>query len=242
MDEMANRVHGPIIFDIDGSIAVNSSTHLTAFSRAAAEVLGMAVVFESIHETPVLNGQPVSGYIDSECFRLLASSKFVDKREMEESLLRFLFVYESAYLSLLEDGGEVGELIPGAALTLAAMVDHDIPIALSTGNAHFVAREKMKRLGVAEFFDFDASLGFGDRHRDRIEVVRAALSAFPGTSGGMIVGDTARDMEAGILNGITPIGVETGAAGRHELLLAGARVVIHSIAALPGLVLDTKAG
>ena len=71
------------------------------------------------------------------------------------------------YRLALANGASAGTLIPGVPEMLRTLAGAGVFVQAATGNASVVAREKLVRLGTADHFEFDAALGFGDRHPAR---------------------------------------------------------------------------
>lgn len=219
-----------VLFDIDGTLARSSSAHLSALAATAVAQLSVPAHFDIIAETPYLNGVCVAGWIDSQCFRLLA-----DQAALEVDLAAITRLYVSAYRELLAEGAHPGDLIDGAGEALEALTRRGLTLALTTGNAAGVAEAKLARMGIGSSFTFDPDAGFGDWRANRAAIVPAALAHVglePGTRAAL-VGDTAADMRAAGTHGLTAIGVTTGAANGAELWAAGADVVLDSVADLP---------
>jgi phosphoglycolate phosphatase-like HAD superfamily hydrolase len=224
-----------VVFDIDGTLAGGSSTHLLAFASAAAAELTIEVRVDMEGEVPYLNGKRVAGFIDAQCFRFLARSVLRSNSAIELALESFLDAYADEYETLLSGGTTAGLLLPGAETVLHDLIAADVPIRLATGNASRIARAKLTTLGVGQLFRFDASLGFGDRHRDRTVVVKAATADLVDRSSAVMVGDSTADVRAASLNGLLGIGVSTGASDGSELRHAGATAVIDSMEELPSV-------
>lgn len=228
-----------VVFDIDGTLAVASSVHLDALGAAASEVLGVPAVFEMRGEKPYLNGTLVAGWVDAQCITLLAKQAGADDPTACKDVLQ---VYADRYQRLLADGASAGTLVPGAAEALDRLAEAEIPMGLSTGNAAAIAKAKLTALGVGDYFTFDDSAGFGDTHPNRGEVAAAAVAALPAARTVYLVGDTAADMRAAILNGVYGVGVCTGAETGPSLLAAGAATVLADVRDLPGLLGLTRPG
>lgn len=225
-----------IVFDIDGTLARSSSAHLDALADAARDLLGVPAEFTMDGEKPHLNGAPVAGWVDAQCFALLVEQA---GRVAEPGLAeRLLDRYAAGYRDLIDGGAPVGTLIDGAAGALAELSAAGAVLGLSTGNASPIAALKLGRLGLGEFFAFAPDLGFGDRHRDRRAVAAAAVAGLPGHGAvTYLVGDTVSDMTAAAAAGVRGVGVLTGAATADELRAAGAWTVLDDVSALPAAVL-----
>lgn len=223
------------MFDIDGTLATDSSVHLDALGAAAEALLGVPAVFEMRGERPYLNGTLVAGWVDSQCLRLLARQAGVDEDEMASSVHAVTQAYAATYQSLLADGAPAGVLVGGTVDALARLAEAGVPMGLSTGNAAAIAQAKLTALGIADYFTFDPVSGFGDSHADRSAVAAAAIRALPPARTVYLVGDTTADMRAATANAVHGVGVCTGAETGPSLLAAGASTVLADVRDLPGL-------
>lgn len=216
-----------VLLDIDGTMAIGANAHHACMSQAAARH-GFQLDFTHDGETVSINGRPVTGWLDAQCFRW-AAGRALDDTE----LASIMSAYGDHYERLPDQS--CGRLIPGTDEVLRRLHGAGIALALTTGNAHRIARRKLTALGIADFFVFDPDLGFGDRHADRASMVRAALPIGHRPPQAAVVGDTVHDMSAAASLGAIGIGVLTGAADEATLREAGATYVLSSIADLPSL-------
>jgi phosphoglycolate phosphatase-like HAD superfamily hydrolase len=221
-----------VVFDIDGTLAAGSSDHLTALGDAAREVLGVAATFTLAGEKPYLNDHLVAGWVDAQCIALLAETS---GHRLDDVMEDFLASYTAHYEHALRHGASAGHLLPGVADMLATLADHDIVLGLATGNASPIAKAKLTVLGIADYFTFSPTHGFGDRHPDRSAVGRAAIASLAATGQVYLVGDTTSDIRSARDNDAIAVGVCTGAATAAELLQARAHVdLVGYLGLLPG--------
>ncbi|MBO0870339.1 MAG: haloacid dehalogenase-like hydrolase [Micromonosporaceae bacterium] len=136
---------------------------------------------------------------------------------------------------------EVGRVLPGAAEVLAglAVLPH-ITQTLVTGNIPPVARAKIAPFGLDAFVDLEVG-GYGWDHEVRAHLVRLCVQRAGRKYGHdfdelVVVGDTPRDVEAGLAHGATVVGVATGFTRADDLKAAGAHVVLESLADVPAAV------
>jgi phosphoglycolate phosphatase len=220
-----------VVFDIDGTLATASSTHLQALGDTAEHLLGVPAVFTMHGERPHLNGELVAGWVDGQCFELLSAQAGLEWDLMRAATLRF---YAERYTELLRQGAPAGELVAGVPVLLDTLAAHGIAMGLSTGNTSKVAAAKLGALGVAHHFTFAAEAGFGDVHSHREQVARAAAAALGPVKTIYLVGDTTADMRAAVAAGASGVGVCTGADGAPLLLEAGASTVLADVSELLG--------
>jgi phosphoglycolate phosphatase-like HAD superfamily hydrolase len=104
------------------------------------------------------------------------------------------------------------------------------PLRIVTGNLRVVAYMKLRRAGLAEYFDLKPS-GTGDEGRNRADIVRHAMT---GLDAAVVVGDTWRDIAAAHEAGLPCVALKTD---RHTVdSLAKADVLALTVDdIIPGL-------
>jgi phosphoglycolate phosphatase-like HAD superfamily hydrolase len=151
--------------------------------------------------------------------------------------------YREGYVPLLEEELAARDLapLPGAAETLAALEDSDeVTSVLGTGNGRAGAFAKVAAVGLDHHF---SGGGFGDRHDDRVMILREAVEEAGWREGDrlVVIGDTEHDVAAALSIGAVAVGVATGGRSEPHLAAAGANVTLpdlgdveRSLAALLG--------
>jgi phosphoglycolate phosphatase-like HAD superfamily hydrolase len=145
-------------------------------------------------------------------------------------------------------GSRLGELrqrgrpMPGAAAALVAL--HQRPglvQSVLTGNIRRNAVTKLSTFGLADHLDFEVG-AYGSDNSTRAKLVGVAQEravARYGVSFGpantILIGDTPRDVQAGLDGGAKVVAVATGDSSAEELRLAGAHAVLPSLADTPAL-------
>jgi len=126
--------------------------------------------------------------------------------------------------------------LPGAREALAALAtDSAIHQGVLTGNLRAVALIKLAALGMDEFLDLKTS-AYGDDHTDRAQLVaiardrasRAVGTTFDAAQT-LLIGDTPRDVAAGLATGVRVIAVASGRSSVEELRSAGAWSVLQDL-------------
>jgi phosphoglycolate phosphatase-like HAD superfamily hydrolase len=126
-----------------------------------------------------------------------------------------------------------GRVLAGAVETLTWFArTPEILQTVLTGNLRVNAELKLGTFGLARFVDFDVG-GYGCDHRIRSRLVgvartRAAARGFS-VRDTVLIGDTARDVQAARDNGLRVVAVATGSTGAAELRLAGANIVLSDL-------------
>ncbi len=135
-----------------------------------------------------------------------------------------------------------GRALPGARVALEVLgATAGVTQSVLTGNVEANAFVKLDAFGLAEPLDF--SLGaFGHESSSRADLVpvaqRKAMERFqfrPDVDTTVLIGDTDRDVEAGMQGGAQVIGVATGGVPVADLLAAGAVYAVQDLTDLSGL-------
>jgi len=132
----------------------------------------------------------------------------------------------------------VGRALPGAHEVLASLADEPaIYQSVLTGNLREVARIKLEVFGLDGYLDL-ASGAYGDDDSDRPKLVTLAQQRAAertgvtfGNDATVLIGDTTKDVEAGLAAGVRVIGVATGKTSVQELRDAGAHDVASDLKA-----------
>ena len=129
-----------------------------------------------------------------------------------------------------------GRALPGAPEALAALArEPGVLQSVLTGNVRAHAEAKLGAVGLDRFIDFDAG-AFGCDHVDRPRLVpiaqtRAGLrqKTTYDQANTVLVGDTRRDVQAGLDGGARVLGVATGPVAASDLRAAGAHDVLDDL-------------
>lgn len=132
---------------------------------------------------------------------------------------------------------ERGHALPGAQDVLVRMSGMgDVISSVLTGNIPSNARVKLAAFGLDQFVDFEVG-AFGNEHRVRAQLVPIAQAKAqhsrgfdPATMPTILIGDTVRDVNAGLGGGARVIAVATGVDSLDVLKGSGADAVLPSMA------------
>lgn len=124
-------------------------------------------------------------------------------------------------------------VLPGASEALGAFArDDKIHQGVLTGNLPQVARLKLEAFSLDRYLNLETS-AYGDDHEDRAELVDVARERARRTglsfSDTVLIGDTPRDVRAGLEANARVVAVATGRCGEEELRDAGATVVLRDL-------------
>ncbi len=125
-------------------------------------------------------------------------------------------------------------VLPGVAEVLARLQAMGSMLGLLTGNLSRIARAKLHRAGLVDYFPTG---GFGEESMNRADLVPVALAHAVKTFGvplnagqAVLIGDTPLDIEAGQAHGTLTCGVATGRFSVDALRASGAQLVLESLA------------
>ena len=144
-----------------------------------------------------------------------------------------------------------GSRLPGAEEALSAVADRPgVVQSTLTGNVVENARVKLGVFALDPWIDFEVGAYGSDSlvRADLVPVAQAKAAAKygfdPRAAATVLVGDTPRDVQAGLVGGAWTVGVGTGMFTAAELRSAGADAVFDDLSDLPGFLaaVDELAG
>jgi phosphoglycolate phosphatase len=189
-----------LLFDIDGTLLQGAAVeHSRALREAAA----------AVHGLPALDGEVdapgrTDGAIVGDLLRLAGVS---DERWDEVAAAAV-----ERFAELCPD--DLSERVaPGMAALIPALAQRpeEFRLSLVTGNLEPIARLKLARAGLAEYFE-DGQGGFGSDHRSRSElpaIARDRAGGWP-RERTVVIGDTPRDIACARADRVRVVAVATG--------------------------------
>lgn len=214
-----------LLFDLDGTLMLSGGAARRAMNRAFAELHGITDAFGAV--VP-------DGKTDPLIFREIFSNHGVTVAD-EAAAFAALALRYADHMADEMPRAERARLMPGALRLLEQLSALDnLSLGLLTGNFERTARIKLDRFDLNRFFPFGA---FASDDADRTRLVRIAVERAETHLGRriglgrqvMIVGDTPRDVECALLNGVGAIGVAASRYSAAELEAAGAHAVLSSL-------------
>lgn len=206
-----------VLWDVDHTLIETRGVGRAIYDRAFLAATGR----------PLTNLASISGRTELE---IMAESLRINETEPTEQAVARL---ANALVQGYEDGRDelrtTGRPLPGAAETLAELqAQPAVYQSVLTGNLREVARIKLEVFGLDRYLDL-ASGAYGDDDPERPQLVQIAQGRASGRAGAtfdsdatLLVGDTPKDVEAGLAAGVRVIGVATGKTKARELRSAGA--------------------
>jgi len=208
-----------VLFDVDGTLLLSHDEVYAEANRAALlEVYGQAP-----------DAPDVPGETAGELTRSTLRAAGLTDEEIDDGLERWCTMFSRQYVALLaQSDTSAWRVAPGATDALSRIDRH----ALMTGNPEPVARARMERIGLAEFFP-EGEGAFGCEREHRVELYELALARagdWPAARS-VAVGDTPRDIATARRAGGRCVAVTTGSYDADAL--AAADRVIATLADLP---------
>jgi phosphoglycolate phosphatase len=209
-----------VLFDVDKTLFLNSDPLMGQATNDAIEtVWGLKVPDDAIR------GVNHPGQTATRNAREILRLEGLSDDEIDAGLARWCEEASARYLALLEDANTSDWRAPQGAAWALSRIEHR---ALLTGNPELVARARMERIGLAEFFPRGQG-AFGCDAEDRaelIDIARRRAGHWP-RERTVAVGDTEADVTGARRAGIRVIGFGPDPA------LAEADTVVQRMADLP---------
>jgi len=210
-----------VSFDIDNTLIKSSAGHVESLILAIKDIYGLKTSINVINH---------HGMTDPEIIIRILGKHEVDDKIIQAKLKRCLDNMQLHYAQIVQSENIV--ILEGVLNLLSKLDQKGFLLGLVTGNLESIARAKLKKIGINDFFKFG---GFGSDHISRTELVKIAVGRaanqfqLDGNNQIFHIGDAPQDMRAACEAGVTPIGVATGIFSRAELESAGASQVVPDL-------------
>jgi phosphoglycolate phosphatase-like HAD superfamily hydrolase len=210
-----------LLFDIDGTLLLKAhAAHRDALHAALREVHGIA--------DPAAAHVQAAGRTDGEIARAIAVQSGVSAERIDE---RALAVRDAVCREFVQrcPADLSAHVAPGMAELLGGL-DGGVRLSLVTGNFEPVARLKLERAGLADFFPAGQG-GFGsdDEDRSALPGIARRRAGHDGTAYArertVVIGDTPNDVACAHADGVRCLAVATGPFRAADLRAAGADAV-----------------
>ena len=210
-----------VSFDIDNTLIKSSAGHMQSLIFAIKDIYGLATSIDVINH---------HGMTDPEIIIKILGEHGLDDKLVRSKLKSCLNYMQVHYAQIVQSENIV--ILEGVFELLTKLDQNGFLLGLVTGNLETIARAKLKKIGINDFFKFG---GFGSDHMSRTELVKIAIrragNQFDLDDNNQIfhLGDAPQDMRAAREAGVTPIGVATGIFSAEELKSAGAYRVVSNL-------------
>ncbi len=191
------------LFDIDGTLSKNTLAHNRAFSEAFRRVYHIDASIECINH---------EGVLDQVIIMEVLKRKGLAEEEISLKMGECMQAMVEAFTKSLKKT----ELSPlkGVRKLLETLSRKDAGLGLVTGNLEQIAREKVKKMGLDEYFKIG---GFGSEDTKRENLVRLAIKRAQDfyhynfdTDFVYLIGDTPHDINAAKEAKVKSLAVATG--------------------------------
>ncbi|MCX8189194.1 MAG: HAD hydrolase-like protein [Nitrososphaeria archaeon] len=202
------------LFDVDYTLVEGVGGHIYAFEVALERVFGLKFdisKFDYLGKTDL--------QILTEVLKLNGFEDTLIESKMPELIDNVV----STFMEVI-DVFPI-RILPGVKELLDELKRHNVYLGLVTGNLEPIARGKLGKVGLNEYFEFG---GFGNDGIKRVDLVKKAIIranrkyGFISKDNIYVFGDTPRDIEAGRDAGVKTVGVATGKYSVKILKDAGA--------------------
>lgn len=208
-------------FDIDNTLIHSSRGHVEALLLSMEEVYDLEVRIDVINH---------HGMTDQEIIARILEAYGIDQAVIKSGMKTCMDTMCRRYSAIVKSENII--IMDGAFDLIVKLEQNGIDLGLVTGNLEAIARHKLKKIGLDQFFKIG---GFGSDHIKRGELVKIAIQRAEERFGcdykGMVFhfGDAPQDMQAARQRGAVPIGVATGVYTSEQLTASGAEIVLPDL-------------
>ncbi len=209
------------LFDVDYTLVDGADGHKYALGVALEKVFGFK--FD-------INTFDYLGKTDKQIIKEVLKNKGFNDQLIESKLQEVVDNMVDTFKKVV-DVFPI-KVLPGVQELLDELKRRDVLLALVTGNVEPIARGKLDKVKLNEYFQFG---GFGSDGIRRADLIRTAIARAERNHGFLfennvyIFGDTPRDIEAGKEVGVKTVGVATGSHSMEDLKKAGADFVFTNL-------------
>jgi phosphoglycolate phosphatase len=209
-----------VLFDIDGTLIKNFKGHIASLLKSVEKVYG-------IKDVKSLN---YHGMTDKQIIIEILKRNNLDEKTIYSKLKECTEVMTLLFNKIVSKEKII--LLEGVEDFLKELKENNILMGLVTGNLEIIARTKMKKIGINDYFKIG---GFGSDDTDRTKLVKLAVKRavenfnFRFSNNVFLIGDTPKDIKAGKEAGIKTVGVATGIYSKEQLIEVGADFVLENL-------------
>ena len=213
-----------VLWDVDHTLIETRGVGSAIYKRAFPAVTGR----------PLDTLAQISGRTELDIMRETLRVNGIEPTD--ESVAKIATALISGYEDAREELATTGRALPGAAATLERLAAaHQVHQGVLTGNLRDVARIKLEVFGLDLRLDLEAS-AYGDDHSERPKLVAIAQTRASDRTGTtfdnqhtVLIGDTPKDIEAGLTAGVRVIAVASGKSNAEELRASGATLIVDDL-------------
>jgi phosphoglycolate phosphatase-like HAD superfamily hydrolase len=208
-------------FDIDNTLVQSSAGHVESLILAIKDVYGLAASIDVINH---------HGMTDQEIIIKILTKYDIDDKTIRSKIKKCMDHMQLHYAQIVQSENII--ILDGVLDLLTKLDQKGFLLGLVTGNLEKIARAKLNKIGINDFFEFG---GFGSDHISRTDLLKIAIRRAgtqcdsENTNHIFHFGDAPQDMRAAREAGVMPIGVTTGIFSAEELESAGAYRVVPNL-------------
>jgi phosphoglycolate phosphatase len=214
-----------VLWDLDHTLIETRGVGRAIYQRAFPAATGK----------PLATLASISGRTELDI--MAESLRLNDIEPTEEMVTRLARALVRGYQDAREELRAVGHALPGVHDTLTSLARSPaVYQSVLTGNLRDVARIKLEVFNLDRYLDLDAG-AYGDDDPERPKLVAIAQRRATERTGVLfdndatvLIGDTPKDVEAGLAAGVRVIGVATGKTSTRGLRNVGAHHVATNLA------------
>jgi len=217
----ASTMNKLVLFDIDKTLISGNRSHIAAFSEAFKRVYGLDA------DIAIINHH---GMTDQQIIIEVLKKKGLGESEIKSKLENCMKAMVESFNEIISSDEII--ILAGVRELLRKLDENNILMGLVTGNLELIARGKLKKVGLNNYFKIG---GFGSDDKNRTNLVNLAIkraeenAGFTFNNNVFLFGDTPRDIEAAQEAGVKTIGVATGIYSEEQLKDAGADFVLGNL-------------
>lgn len=211
-----------ILFDIDKTLIDRSECHHQAFKHAFKEVFGVETTIDIIN---------YHGKTDPQIMHEVLLARGLKEKDICPFKTSFLDALSKYFVANVKS--DKIKVMDGAQSLLKELKKQNILLGLLTGNLETIAYAKLNHVGLDHYFRLG---GFGSDSYYRANLVLKAMTRakknfgfIPNEKNTFVVGDTPRDIAAGLKAKILTIGVASGEYSIRDLKDSGAHFVLNDL-------------
>jgi len=200
-----------VLFDVDGTLITRCRVHEESFSVAFRKVLGIELGEKDTGS---------AGQTDRKIVTELMRKKGLDEKTIRSGVGHVFAAMSKHVEGNIKKDNSFHE-IPHVMELLVELEKRGDILGLVTGNVEKIARLKLQKLGLLDFFEVGAFGNTSEKRSDlAMKAIKGAERKFKtkiDKKDVFVIGDTPRDIESGKETGVRTIAMATGPFTLFEL-------------------------
>ena len=213
-----------LLFDIDSTLIKGLSLHAQAFGYGFKKIYNVDARMDMI---------TTDGMTDRQIIIEILKLKGMEEDQIKSRIEECMQTMAEHFNELMSQSDAQITILPGVTKLLEELNKRGHLIGLVTGNLEPIAYGKLGKIGLDHYFRVG---GFGsDHHVTRSDLVKLAIKKsqdkfdFKFDNNVFVIGDTPKDVKAGIDAGVKTIGIATGLFSKEQLENSGADFALNNL-------------